>query len=98
MDNELAQKFRSLANDIITSLRLYSHTNEDFLQFYNFYKYIRDNNIFTYRDLISFANSLIQANIVFAKPAIVVDVAHIKAELCEDVEVFTYKLNNLGRY
>lgn len=66
--------------------------------FYNFYKYVRDNNIFSYSDLIFFVNSLIQADIVFAKQEIVVDVAHIKAELCEDVEVFTYKLNNLGRH
>lgn len=31
MNNELTQKFRNLASDIITSARLNSYTGEDFL-------------------------------------------------------------------
>ena len=97
MANELSQKFRNLAKEISLQLGLYAFTNEDFLQFYNFYCYLKDNNILTYNELISLANSLIKSNILITNPNLNLNIAELKDNLSNDIEDFAYRLNNLPK-
>ena len=63
MQDNIRHNFSFTADNIRIHLNSNVINAEDFITFYNYYKYVKENNILTEGELIRFKKSLIEANV-----------------------------------
>lgn len=91
MNKEILERFKSLSLEIDIQVRLYPISSDNFIQFYNYYFFIKNNNILTDKELISLADSLANAEIFSNDIEKIEKVKKIKKILATDVA--NYKIN-----